>query len=114
MRTVDNQDKKVGALNQAWHQYARGYDFLLGVDADTVLAPHCVAQLEDEMVRKPNVAGIMARYTFDEQLASTWWARRLIRAQRLDFAQWLMDIGRRPERYLRARWTGHAVSDRAP
>ncbi|HEX8766881.1 MAG TPA: glycosyltransferase family 2 protein [Jatrophihabitans sp.] len=98
MRTVDNQDKKVGALNQAWHQHARGYDFLLGVDADTVLAPDCVAQLEDEIVRKPNVAGIMARYTFDEQLATTWWARQLIRAQRLDFAQWLLDIGRRPER----------------
>src|SRR3954452_17562449 len=93
MRTVDNQDKKVGALNQAWHQYAAGYDFLLGVDADTVLAPDCVGQLEDEMVRKPNVAGVMARYTFDERLATTWWARQLIRAQSLDFAQWRVEIG---------------------
>jgi poly-beta-1,6-N-acetyl-D-glucosamine synthase len=98
MRTVDNQDKKVGALGQAWNQYAHGYDFMLGVDADTVLAPDCVAELEDELVRKTNVAGIMARYTFDERLATSWWSRQLIRAQRIDFAQWLMDIGSKPER----------------
>lgn len=98
MRTVDNQDKKVGALGQAWNQYAHDYDFMLGVDADTVLAPDCVAQLEDELVRKPNAAGIMARYTFDEKLATSWWSRQLIRAQRIDFAQWLMDIGSKPDR----------------
>ena len=98
METIGNQDKKVGALAQAWNSYAHGYDFMLGVDADTVLAPDCVAQLEDEMVRKPNVAGVMARYTFDERLATSWWSRQLIRAQRLDFAQWLMDIGSKPDR----------------
>lgn len=92
MRTVDNVDKKVGALTQAWQRWHHGYDFVLGVDADTVLDANCVAQLEAEMVRNPNAGGVMARYTFDERLATSWWARQLIRAQRIDFASWLTDI----------------------
>lgn len=92
MRTIANVDKKVGALSQAWNTWAHGYDFVLGVDADTVLAPDCVAELETEMTRNPNAAGVMARYTFDERLAGTFFARQLIRAQRHDFASWLSDI----------------------
>ncbi|RIJ76848.1 glycosyltransferase family 2 protein, partial [Nakamurella silvestris] len=92
METVGNVDKKVGALTQAWQVYAAGYDFMLGVDADTVLAPDAVGQLEDEMLRVPSAAGVMARYTFDMGLGSSWFARQLIRAQRIDFASWLTDI----------------------
>lgn len=92
MHTVGNTDKKVGALTQGWQRYAVRYDYVLGVDADTVVAKDGVAQLEAEMQRIPSAAGVMARYTFDMQLGTTFVARQLIRAQRLDFASWLTDI----------------------
>ena len=39
IETVGNKDRKVGALTLAWREYvAYGYDYLLGVDADTVLS----------------------------------------------------------------------------
>lgn len=92
MKTVANIDKKVGALTQGWQRYSHLYDFVLGVDADTVLAPDAVEQLETEMLRVPSAAGVMARYTFDVNLGTTFFARQLIRAQRMDFASWLTDI----------------------
>ena len=92
MKTVANIDKKVGALTQGWQRYAHHYDFVLGVDADTVVASDAVEQLETEMLRVPSAAGVMARYTFDINLGTTFIARQLIRAQRMDFASWLTDI----------------------
>ena len=92
MNTIDNADKKVGALTQGWQIFAHQYEFVLGVDADTVLAPDAVAQLETEMLRVPSAAGVMARYTFDINMGTTFFARQLIRAQRMDFASWLTDI----------------------
>lgn len=92
MHTVGNIDKKVGALTQGWQRYAVHHDYVLGVDADTVIAKDGVAQLEAEMERIPSAAGVMARYTFDMRLGTTFVARQLIRAQRLDFASWLTDI----------------------
>ena len=92
MKTVANIDKKVGALTQGWQRYSHLYDFVLGVDADTVLAADAVEQLETEMLRVPSAAGVMARYTFDVNLGTTFFARQLIRAQRMDFASWLTDI----------------------
>ncbi len=90
--TVGNIDKKVGALSQGWQRYAADYDFVLGVDADTSLQADAVGQLEEEMIRVPSAAGVMARYTFDMKLGATFAARQLIRAQRMDFASWLTDI----------------------
>ncbi|MBM9466260.1 glycosyltransferase [Nakamurella leprariae] len=90
--TVGNIDKKVGALTQGWQQWALDHDFVLGVDADTVLAKDALEQLEAEMVRVPSAAGVMCRYTFDINLGTTFFARQLIRAQRMDFASWLTDI----------------------
>ena len=92
MKTVGNVDKKVGALSQGWQRYAHQFDFILGVDADTVIAKDGVEQLETEMIRVPSAAGVMARYTFDINQGSTFVARQLIRAQRMDFASWLTDI----------------------
>jgi poly-beta-1,6-N-acetyl-D-glucosamine synthase len=90
--TRGNIDKKVGALTQGWQRWADDYDFVLGVDADTTLAKDAVQQLETEMIRVPSAAGVMCRYTFDIKLGSTFVARQLIRAQRMDFASWLTDI----------------------
>lgn len=91
MRTVDNADRKVGALNQAWRRWQAGYDVIAGIDADTQLAPDCLQQLEEELATTPRAGGIMARYTFDQRLGATPMARLLIRLQRLEFAGWTMD-----------------------
>ncbi len=93
IETVGNRDRKVGALRMAWQQYvAYGYDYMLGVDADTVLSPDSLAALEDELEASPKVGGIMARYTFDPDLGQSKWARLLVRMQRLEFASWTIDI----------------------
>ncbi len=91
-KTFGNIDKKVGALTQGWQRWASGYDFVLGVDGDTKLAKDALEQLEAEMLRVPSAAGVMCRYTFDINLGTTFVARQLIRAQRLDFASWLTEI----------------------
>jgi poly-beta-1,6-N-acetyl-D-glucosamine synthase len=95
MRTVGNTDRKVGALNQGWLRWQAGYDYIAGVDADTVLAPDCLQRLETEMTTTPRAGGVMARYTFDQQLGTTAMARTLIRMQRLEFASWTADALRR-------------------
>jgi biofilm PGA synthesis N-glycosyltransferase PgaC len=93
IETVGNRDRKVGALRTAWQQYvAFGYDYMLGVDADTVLSDNTLADLEAEMETSPKVGGVMARYTFDPDMASTRWARLLIRLQRMEFAAWTLDM----------------------
>jgi cellulose synthase/poly-beta-1,6-N-acetylglucosamine synthase-like glycosyltransferase len=91
-KTFGNIDKKVGALTQGWQRWSADYDFVLGVDGDTVLAKDALEQLEAEMVRVPSAAGVMCRYTFDINLGTTFVARQLIRAQRMDFASWLTEI----------------------
>jgi cellulose synthase/poly-beta-1,6-N-acetylglucosamine synthase-like glycosyltransferase len=93
METVANKDRKVGALTQAWQQYANfGYDYILGVDADTVLSPDSLASLEQELEANPKVGGVMARYTFDLDLAATKKARLLVRLQKMEFASWTTDM----------------------
>src|SRR6478609_11264224 len=91
-KTFGNIDKKVGALTQGWQRWAADFDFVLGVDGDTKLANDALEQLEAEMLRVPSAAGVMCRYTFDINLGTTFVARQLIRAQRLDFASWLTEI----------------------
>jgi poly-beta-1,6-N-acetyl-D-glucosamine synthase len=93
IETVGNRDRKVGALRTAWQQYvAYGYDYMLGVDADTVLSENALEELEQELEMSPKVGGVMARYTFDPDLAQTRFARLLIRLQRMEFAAWTLDM----------------------
>jgi biofilm PGA synthesis N-glycosyltransferase PgaC len=84
-----NQDRKVGALNHAWQEWSAGYDFIAGIDADTEIEPECLSQLESEMVRRPQAAGIMARYAMRQSDAHGPLAGMLVRAQRLDFSSWV-------------------------
>ena len=95
MRTVGNTERKVGALNQAWSRWQAGYDYVAGIDADTILAPDCLQQLEAELAVTPRPGGVMARYTFDQRLGASGMARLLIRMQRLEFAAWTADALRR-------------------
>jgi poly-beta-1,6-N-acetyl-D-glucosamine synthase len=93
IETAGNRDRKVGALTLAWQEYvAYGYDYMLGVDADTVLSANSLADLERELEAHPKVGGVMARYTFDADLGQTKWARLLIRLQRMEFAAWTLDM----------------------
>jgi len=93
IETQGNTDRKVGALTLGWQQYvAYGYDYMLGVDADTVLAPDALESLERELEANPKVGGVMARYTFDLDLAATRKARLLVRLQKMEFASWTMDM----------------------
>jgi biofilm PGA synthesis N-glycosyltransferase PgaC len=93
IQTVGNRDRKVGALTLAWQQYVGyGYDYMLGVDADTVLSPNSLADLERELETNPRVGGVMARYTFDADLGQTRFARLLVRLQRMEFAAWTLDM----------------------
>ena len=70
METTGNTDKKVGALIQGWRRYQAGYDYIAGVDADTVLDPRCLEHLEAGLVEEPSAGGIMAKYTFDQRSRS--------------------------------------------
>jgi poly-beta-1,6-N-acetyl-D-glucosamine synthase len=93
IETVGNRDRKVGALRTAWQQYvAYGYDFMLGVDADTILESGSLEALEQEMQRNPKAAGVMARYSFQTELGQTKFARLLIRLQRMEFAGWTLEM----------------------
>jgi biofilm PGA synthesis N-glycosyltransferase PgaC len=100
METVGNTDKKVGALIQGWRRYQAGYDFIAGVDADTVLDERCLEHLEAGLVNEPTAGGIMAKYTFDMRMGVSAAARMLIRMQRLEFASWTMDALRRRKTYV--------------
>jgi biofilm PGA synthesis N-glycosyltransferase PgaC len=95
MRTVGNTERKVGALNQGWLRWQAGYDYVAGIDADTILAPDCLQQLEAELAVTARPGGVMARYTFDQRLGASGMARLLIRMQRLEFASWTADALKR-------------------
>lgn len=100
IETTGNTDKKVGALIQGWRRYHAGYDFIAGVDADTVLDARCLEHLEAGLIEEPSAGGIMAKYTFDQRAAATAGARMLIRLQRLEFASWTMDALRKRKTYV--------------
>jgi cellulose synthase/poly-beta-1,6-N-acetylglucosamine synthase-like glycosyltransferase len=57
VETEGNTHRKSGALNQAWWTYAQHADIVIGVDGDTVLPPHAVADWEKEFAAKPKLGG---------------------------------------------------------
>ncbi len=114
MSTRNNSERKVGALNQAWLLYSSGYDLVATIDADTVLWQDVLTELEEELVPRTRCAGIMAKFTFDqdwvpphlrrskepsrgqeeerENTKMPWTARQLVRAQRMEFAAQTLDF----------------------
>lgn len=86
METVGNRDRKTGALNQGWEAHSAGFEYVAGVDADTVLEPDTLEYLESELREDRNVGGVMARYTFHQQ------GGMLVRMQRAEFASWTDDL----------------------
>jgi poly-beta-1,6-N-acetyl-D-glucosamine synthase len=116
--TNNNTQRKVGALNQAWLLYSPGYDIVACIDADTVIWQGVLEDLEEELLPRTRCAGIMAKYTFDEEYVPAhlrkskepvrggiaeykevtklpWKTRQLVRAQRLEFTSHTLDLLRR-------------------
>ena len=85
-----NADKKVGALNLGW-TYASGFDYVLGVDGDTVLEKSCIQHLTSEIVEDSRIGGISAIYGFDQGAAVGPFANFLVRSQRFQFAGFNLD-----------------------
>ncbi|HOQ22988.1 glycosyltransferase family 2 protein [Microbacterium sp. 2C] len=80
-----NPDKKVGALNYGY-SLVEGYDYLLGVDGDTVADRRAVEYLESEAVSDSRIGGISAIYSIDESPIKGFLAKFLITGQRSQFA----------------------------
>lgn len=80
-----NPDKKVGALNYGY-SLVEGYDYLLGVDGDTIADPRAVEYLESEAVSDTRIGGISAIYSIDERPIKGALAKFLITGQRSQFA----------------------------
>ena len=84
-----NPDKKVGALNYGY-SLIEGYDYLLGVDGDTVADPQAVEFLEQEIASDSRIGGISAIYSIDDRDVTGVIAPFLIAGQRAQFAAFNM------------------------
>lgn len=80
-----NPDKKVGALNYGY-TLVEGYDYLLGVDGDTVADPKAVEYLEAEATSDTRIGGISAIYSIDDKPIKGALAKFLTTGQRSQFA----------------------------
>lgn len=80
-----NPDKKVGALNYGY-SLVEGYDYLLGVDGDTMADPKAVEFLETEAVSDSRIGGISAIYSIDDRPIKGLVGKFLIAGQRTQFA----------------------------
>ncbi|TQK18497.1 cellulose synthase/poly-beta-1,6-N-acetylglucosamine synthase-like glycosyltransferase [Microbacterium sp. SLBN-154] len=80
-----NPDKKVGALNYGY-SLVEGYDYLLGVDGDTMADSKAVEFLETEAVSDSRIGGISAIYSIDDRPIKGVVGKFLIAGQRTQFA----------------------------
>lgn len=86
-----NLDKKVGALNYGFAKVADSFDYLLGVDGDTILEPDAVERLEAEAETESRIGGISAIYTVDPRSSRGLVSSFLTTGQRAQFAAFTMD-----------------------
>jgi len=129
--TDGNKLRKVGALNSGWKLlygdlldiydkeltesqiiYKQSIKGVLGMDADSRLAPNCLKHLWEGLMSARNIGGVMAKYTmrmpkkksllskddvfYEEKLANgeyggpmaRWWTHQ----QKQDMASWLLDL----------------------
>lgn len=80
-----NPDKKVGALNYGY-SLVEGYDYLLGVDGDTIAHEKAVEYLETEAVSDSRIGGISAIYSIDDRPIKGVMGKFLTAGQRTQFA----------------------------
>ncbi|WP_202912160.1 glycosyltransferase family 2 protein [Nesterenkonia muleiensis] len=86
-----NIDKKVGALNYGFAKVSEDFDYLLGVDGDTVLEPDALRLLEQEAEAESRIGGISAIYTVDPKSSKGLVSSFLTTGQRAQFAAFSMD-----------------------
>lgn len=86
-----NADKKVGALNYGFSKVYENFDYLLGVDGDTILEPDALRLLEREADAESRIGGISAIYTVDPQSSKGLISSFLTTGQRAQFAAFTMD-----------------------
>ncbi|WP_235864102.1 glycosyltransferase family 2 protein [Sutcliffiella halmapala] len=129
--TKNNKQRKVGALNSAWktiygdilnifnlelseyqQMYKNSVKAILGMDADSRLAPNALKELWEGLMSARNIGGVMAKYTmrmpkkksmlslddphYEEKIASgeyggpltRWWTHQ----QKQDMASWLLNL----------------------
>lgn len=131
LKTENNSQRKVGALNAAWkslygdplslyeyhvssyqEKYNQSIKAILGMDADSRLAPGALKQLWDDLMSARNIGGVMAKYTmrmprkksllslddpyYEQKLESglyggpiaRWWTHQ----QKQDMTSWLLSL----------------------
>lgn len=82
LEMLHNKHKKSGAMNHGWQLHGRTSEFVLTMDADTVLLPDTVEKMAQELVDNPVLGAVCARYWAKEGRGL---ARRL---QRLEYARY--------------------------
>ncbi|HVE62552.1 MAG TPA: glycosyltransferase family 2 protein [Mycobacteriales bacterium] len=96
METVDNAHRKAGALNQAWFRYAQDARFVVSMDADTILDPHCIERMRKQMSSEHGIGGICGRPLNKVPPAGmSWWNTVLWHLLALDFASYDRSLVRR-------------------
>lgn len=131
INTMGNKQRKVGALNAAWKMiygdvldihdkgltdvqeiYRDSVKAILGMDADSRLAPNALIQMWEGLMSARNIGGVMAKYTmllpdkksklpkndphYEEKIKNgqfggpitRWWVHQ----QKQDMASWLLDL----------------------
>jgi cellulose synthase/poly-beta-1,6-N-acetylglucosamine synthase-like glycosyltransferase len=84
--TIDNRAKKAGALNQAMRRITtdlESWDYVLQMDADTMLHPEFVASAIAELEADTQLAGVCARFLTKPSRGFLAWLQRM-EYQRLD------------------------------
>jgi len=76
-------ERRAGALNFAW-SLARRHDYLVTVDADSVLEPDCLRVLLDDMAEDARLGGVSALPSLRAGSSDPRPARLLVRAQRIE------------------------------
>jgi len=82
METVDNSARKSGAMNQAWLKYGREAEFVLTMDADTMLLNHSLERMLEGLLEQRSRAAVCARYWAKQGDGLAW------RLQRLEYARY--------------------------
>jgi poly-beta-1,6-N-acetyl-D-glucosamine synthase len=60
--TVGNVARKAGALNQAYERFAKDFDYVLEMDADTTLHPRFLEEALAEIESSPRLGGVCNRF----------------------------------------------------
>lgn len=81
--TVANSGRKAGALNQGMMVLGHDFDYLLQLDADTVLDERFVEAAVGELESDPSIGGVCARFLTKECRGFLPWLQRM-EYQRLD------------------------------